>query len=151
MSRRTDRINGLLRQEISQLLSRGIKDPRLNGVISITQVQTSSDLRNARVFLSVMGDKKTKETALDGIQSAAAFLRRELRGRLKMRYVPFLKFSLDDSMENADYVLQLMDQLHTEPSLAADTNTDINLNTKTDADTAELARYNGPLAFPSDG
>ena len=151
MSRRTDRINGLLRQEISQLLSRGIKDPRLNGVISITQVQTSSDLRNARVFLSVMGDKKTKETALDGIQSAAAFLRRELRGRLKMRYVPFLKFSLDDSMENADYVLQLMDQLHTEPSLAADTNTDINLNTKTDADTAELARYNGPLAFPPGG
>jgi ribosome-binding factor A len=161
MSRRTDRINGLLRQEISQLLSRGIKDPRLNGVISITQVQTSSDLRNARVFLSVMGDKKTKETALDGIQSAAAFLRRELRGRLKMRYVPFLKFSLDDSMENADYVLQLMDQLHTEPSLAADTNTDINLNlnldlntktnAKTNADTVELARYNGPLAFPSDG
>ena len=54
-------------------------------------------------------------------------------------------------MENADYVLQLMDQLHTEPSLAADTNTDINLNTKTDADTAELARYNGPLAFPPGG
>ena len=155
MSRRTDRINGLLRQEISQLLSRGIKDPRLNGVISITQVQTSSDLRNARVFLSVMGDKKTKETALDGIQSAAAFLRRELRGRLKMRYVPFLKFSLDDSMENADYVLQLMDQLHTEPSLAADTNTNLDLNTKTnaktDADTVELARYNGPLAFPPGG
>jgi ribosome-binding factor A len=153
MSRRTDRINGLLRQEISQLLSRGIKDPRLNGVISITQVQTSSDLRNARVFLSVMGDKKTKETALDGIQSAAAFLRRELRGRLKMRYVPFLKFSLDDSMENADYVLQLMDQLHTEPSLAANTDINLNLdlNTKTDADTAELARYNGPLAFPPGG
>ena len=109
MSRRSDRINGLLRQEISMLLSREIKDPRLTGVISITQVQTSSDLRNARVFVSVMGDDETKNAALAGIQSAATFLRRSLRDRLKLRYVPFLKFSLDESMEDADAVLRIMD------------------------------------------
>ena len=134
MSRRTDRINGLLRQEISQLLSREIKDPRLLGVISITQVRTSSDLRNARVFLSVMGDQETKETALDGIQSAAAFLRRELRDRLKLRYVPFLRFSLDDSMENADAVLRIMD--------------DIRDTADADAPGQLLSDYQGPLAFP---
>ena len=61
MSRRADRINGLLRQEISVLLSREIKDPRLSGVISITQVETTSDLRNAHVYVSVMGRRGHQE------------------------------------------------------------------------------------------
>ena len=111
MSRRTDRINELLRQEISQLLARQIKDPRLRGVISITEVQTSADLRNARVLLSVMGDEETKRIALDGIQSAATFLRRELRDRISLRYTPFLKFSLDETLAQADHVLQIMDHI----------------------------------------
>lgn len=116
MSRRTDRINELLRQEISQLLARQIKDPRLRGVISITEVQTSADLRNALVLLSVMGDEETKRSALDGIQSAATFLRRELRDRISLRYTPFLKFSLDESLEQADQVLQIMDHIRDDES-----------------------------------
>jgi ribosome-binding factor A len=115
MSRRIDRINGLLRQEISQLLSRQIKDPRLRGIITITQVQTSGDLRTARVFLSVMGDTETQHSALEGIQSAAAFLRRELRERLTFRYVPFLSFVLDDSLERGDHLLQIIDHISSDP------------------------------------
>ena len=111
MSRRTDRIDALLRQEISQLLSRQINDPRLAGVISITRVETSTDLRNARVFLSVLGDQAAKQAALAGIQSASAFLRHELRDRLTMRYVPFLEFVLDESIERSDRLLQMMDRL----------------------------------------
>ena len=111
MSRRTDRIDALLRQEISQLLSRQVKDPRLAGVISITRVETSTDLRNARVFLSVLGDQAAKQAALAGIQSASAFLRHELRDRLTMRYVPFLEFVLDESIEKSDRLLQMMDRL----------------------------------------
>lgn len=137
MSRRSDRINGLLRQEISNLLSREIKDPRLTGVISITQVQTSSDLRNARVFVSVMGDDETKRAALAGIQSAATFLRRSLRDRLKLRYVPFLKFSLDETMEDADAVLRLMDGFQEEGAISADTES--------------LPTYSGPLSFSKRG
>ena len=137
MSRRSDRINGLLRQEISVLLSREIKDPRLNGVISITQVETSSDLRNARVFVSVMGDDDTKDAALDGIRSAATFLRRSLRDRLKLRYVPFLKFSLDQSMADADAVLRLMDGMQDVPIVATDVET--------------LPTYSGPLSFSERG
>ena len=114
MSRRVDRINGVLRQEISQLLSRQIKDPRLNALVTITQVETSNDLRTARVFLSVLGDRKTRESALEGIQSAATFLRRELRDRLTLRYTPFLTFVLDDSLENADHLLRLMDRIQEE-------------------------------------
>lgn len=112
MPRRVDRINVVLREEISQLLSRQIKDPRLRGVISITHVITARDLRTAEVYVSVMGDEETKRLALDGIQSAATFLRRELRDRLTLRHTPFLKFSLDESLEQADQVLHLMDQIN---------------------------------------
>ena len=134
MTRRADRINGLLRQEISLLLSREIKDPRLNGIISITEVQTSSDLRNARVFVSVLGDQDTKDAALDGIQSAASFLRRSLRDRLKLRYVPFLKFALDETIEDADALLRVMDRLQDEPAEIPDLK--------------PLPTYSGPLSFP---
>jgi ribosome-binding factor A len=111
MPRRLDRVNELLRTEISQLLARQIKDPRLSGVITVTRVSASNDLRTARVYISVMGDAETKRTALDGIQSAASFLRRELRGRITMRHTPFLTFDLDESMEEADRILRLMDSL----------------------------------------
>lgn len=133
MSRRADRINGLLREEISLLLSREIKDPRLDGLISITRVDTSSDLRNARVFLSVMGDQASKDSALEGIQSAASFLRRSLRDRLKLRYVPFLKFAIDESIEDADTLLRLMDQIQDRPS--------------TPDHPPEAPAYNGPISF----
>jgi ribosome-binding factor A len=111
MSRRTDRVNEQLREEISTLLARQIKDPRLKGVISITRVVTSGDLRSARVFISVMGGEETKKAALDGIQSAASFLRRELRDRINMRHTPFLTYELDDSLEEADQVLRLMNKI----------------------------------------
>jgi len=134
MSRRVDRINVLLRQEISQLLSRQIKDPRLTGVISITQVKTSGDLRSARVYVSVMGDQETKQQALAGIQSAAAFLRRELRDRLTLRYVPFLSFVLDETIENADQLLRLMDQIQE--------------SRPTTTSAGDPRPYQGPLTFP---
>ena len=137
MSRRADRINGLLRQEISVLLSREIKDPRLSGVISITQVETSSDLRNAHVYVSVMGDEDTKSAALDGIKSAATFLRRSLRDRLKLRYVPFLKFSLDESIEDADSLLRMMDSIQDDA--------------RPQTDTEDLPTYSSPLSFSHRG
>ena len=111
MSRRTDRINEQLREEISMLLTRSIKDPRLNGIISITRVISSGDLRSARVYISVMGNRQTKRDALAGIQSAASFLRRELRDRINMKHTPFLTYDLDDSLEEADQLLRLMNQV----------------------------------------
>ena len=137
MSRRVDRINGVLRQEISQLISRQINDPRLNAFVTITQVETSSDLRTARVFLSVMGDRETRDRALDGIQSAATFLRRELRDRLTLRYTPFLTFVLDDSLENADHLLRLMDRIQMEPP--------------PEESQVGGQPYEGPLSFPNAG
>ena len=117
MSRRVDRINGLLREEISRLLSREIKDPRLSGLLTITQVRTSPDLRNAKVYLSVLGNDEANTTALQGIQSAATFLRKQLRERLRLKYVPFLTFEIDDSMETSDHIFRLMDQARQESDL----------------------------------
>ena len=111
MTRRTDRINGLLRQEISHLVARDLRDPRLTGVVSITQVDTSADLRHARVFVSVLGTADQKETVLKGISSAAGFMRKEMRGRLSLKYIPELTIVLDESLEEADYMSQLMDRM----------------------------------------
>jgi ribosome-binding factor A len=111
MTRRTDRINGLLRQEISKLLSHELNDPRLSGVVSITQVETSSDLRRARVYVSVLGDQQVKNTVLSGINSATGFMRRELGGRLTLKYIPELSFVLDESLDEAQHIFNVMDHL----------------------------------------
>ena len=111
MSRRTDRINGLLRQEISQLLSRDLNDPRLSGVVSITRVETSADLRVSKVYVSVLGGPDDKESVLKGISSAGGFIRREMRDRLSLKYIPDLRFTLDESMEEAQHIQRLMDRL----------------------------------------
>ncbi len=116
MSRRVDRVNELLRLEISQLLARQVKDPRLSGVITITEVRAAPDLRTALVLVSVMGDDETKKTALAGIQSAAKFMRRELRERVSLRYVPFLSFILDDSLESSDRLTGMLNQIHLDQS-----------------------------------
>ena len=117
MSRRTDRINEQLREEISTLLTRQVKDPRLNAVISITRVVSSGDLRSARVYISVMGNQETREAALAGMRSAASYLRRELRARINMKHTPFLSYQLDDSLEEADQVLRLMNRVKPEDEM----------------------------------
>ena len=114
MSRRTDRINEQLREEISTVLARQIKDPRLNSVISITRVESSSDLRSARVYISVLGNDKQRKEALDGLQSAASFLRHEIRDRINMKHTPFMTYLLDDSIQEADHLLRLLNDVKSE-------------------------------------
>ena len=109
--RRMERVNGLLREEIADLLSSQVNDPRLRGIITITQVRTATDLRSARVYVSVMGAEAVRQEALAGIQSSASYLRRELRSRVSLRHVPFLTFQLDDAMLEANRLMQLIDDL----------------------------------------
>lgn len=109
--RRIERVNGLLREEISALIASQVNDPRLRGLVTITQVRTASDLRTARVYVSVMGDEAIRQEALAGIQSSATFLRRELRDKVSLRYIPFLRFVLDDAMVEADRLMRIIDEL----------------------------------------
>ena len=111
MTRRTERLNHLLRQEITDLLQREAKDPRLSAMVSVTRVSVSSDLRYAKVFISVLGTEEEKKGVLAGLHAASGFLRRELSGRLSIRYTPELSFFYDDTMEQAGRVIQLIDEV----------------------------------------
>lgn len=113
MSRRTERLNHLLRQEITELLQREAKDPRLSAMVSVTHVSVSPDLHYAKVFISVLGTEEEKKGVLAGLHAASGFLRRELSSRLSMRYTPELSFSYDDTMEQAGKVIQLIQQVST--------------------------------------
>ncbi len=114
MKRRTLRVNGLIRQEISELLKRQVNDPRLSGLVTVTEVATSADLRHARVFVSIMGTDEEKEQALQGLSAASGFFRRELRQRLTLRYIPELYFQRDNSMEHGAHILDLIKQVTTQ-------------------------------------
>jgi len=149
MSRRIERVNELLRQEISRLLTLQVKDPRLDGVITITRVTTSSDLRNARVFLSAMGDEETKQTALAGIRSAATFIRRELRSRVSLRYTPFLSFELDLAQEEANHILDIIDGIRNNTSQVPLTPSSGERSNKSSRNLPNPDdNYTGPLSFP---
>lgn len=108
-SRRIERINHLLRQEIADLLTREVKDATLHeAMISITDVETSPDLRNAKVYFSVYGDEETVEAARQHLRRASGFLHHNLKERLDLRHTPHLDFVLDQSLERGDRIMRLM-------------------------------------------
>ncbi len=114
MTRRTERVNELLREEISALLLKGTKDPRLAHMVTITAVEVASDLKTAKVFVSVLGTEEEKKEVMEGLTSAARFLRRELTGRLSLRYTPDLYFRMDDSIERGSRILQILKEIEPE-------------------------------------
>ena len=111
MAHRIERVNSLIRQEISQLLQRQVKDPRLGNFITVTEVSTSPDLKYAKVFVTRLGSEEEKRETLSVLASASGFFRRELARRLKLRYTPELSFQWDDSIERGDHLLQLIDDV----------------------------------------
>ena len=114
MAHRIERVNSLIRQEISRLLQRQVKDPRLGNFIAVTEVSTSADLKYAKVFVSSIDPEGEKQETLNALASASGFFRRELARRLKLRYTPVLSFQWDDSIERGDHLLQLIDGVTTE-------------------------------------
>ena len=115
MARRMERVNQLLREELSHLAQRQLKDPRLGALMTITEVDVSPDLRHARVYVSVMGEADEQQAAIEALSAAAGFLRRGLRGRLKLRNIPDLHFHHDRAMEHGSHLLNLIDQTNAAP------------------------------------
>ncbi len=111
MTRRTERLSSLLRQEISELLRSQVNDPRLSSLISVTKVLVSPDLRQAKVLVSVLGTEAQKNEVLSGFTAASGFLRWKLAQRLTLRRIPELSFGADDSIEQGAKVLKLINQL----------------------------------------
>jgi ribosome-binding factor A len=105
--KRLDRVNQLIKEEISTLLQRELKDPRL-GFVTVTEVETSKDLRQAKVFVSVLGDDKQWSASLAALRSARGFVYNWLRHHLDLRVTPDIEFRADHSMEHAARIQSLL-------------------------------------------
>jgi ribosome-binding factor A len=110
MTQRTERVDELLRQEIGALLAKEVADPRI-GFATITDVETSPDLRHAKVWVSVIGQKGDRDETLRALQNAMPFIRHELGRRLRIRRIPDLHVRIDDSAERGTRVLHLLSEL----------------------------------------
>ena len=108
-SKRIVTINNEIQRELSDLI-RGLKDPRVQTMLSITRVDTTSDLRYAKVHISVLEESRENE-AMKGLRSAGGWLRRELGQKLQLRYTPELVFELDDSLKYGAHMYDLLSRL----------------------------------------
>ncbi len=110
-SNRIGRINEEIQRELSDLL-RNLKDPRVQAtMISVTRVETTPDLRYAKIYVSFLDKTKAKE-AIKGLKSAGGYLRRELSAALQLRYTPELQWQEDDSITRGAYMLDLLNSLN---------------------------------------
>ena len=109
-TQRQERVARLLREEISEIARRQLKDPRL-GMVSITEVVVAADLRQAQVYVSALGNEQARKEALQALQGAAGFIQGELGRSIRLRHIPHLQFRDDPSLSRGDRVLDLMDQL----------------------------------------
>ena len=109
--KRASRVGDLIHREISEMLIRRIKDPRVS-LVTITRVAISDDLKLARVYFSVMGTAEDRERSLQGLNSAKGYIKREVGKRLHLRYVPDIVFRFDQSVEYADHIDRLFKDLH---------------------------------------
>jgi len=105
--RRADRVAEAVREVIAELLLRDIKDPRI-GMVTLTTVEFSDDLKHARVYFSCVGDDAARERSLKGLRSAAGFIRAQVTRRLGLRYAPDLTFLFDPSLEVAERLATLL-------------------------------------------
>jgi ribosome-binding factor A len=109
--RRIDRIEEQFRIELSEIIEREIQDPRV-GLTTVTAVKVSPDLHHCRVFVTVLGDDAQRKKALEGLRSAASFIRRSLSKRLHhMRRIPELSFDYDEAVEKGIRIEALLDQI----------------------------------------
>lgn len=111
MTTRTERLADLIRDEVARLLLREVKDPRI-GFVTLTGAKVTPDLRQARVYVSVLGDEKTREAALEGLRHSAPFIQRALFRNLRLRHSPAILFEIDDSLERGERIERVLQQLH---------------------------------------
>jgi ribosome-binding factor A len=109
--RRRERLASVIEEVVSELLLREIKDPRVAGMTSITRVDVTADVRQAKIYVSVMGDEATRQGTVRALEHAAGFIRTKLGEELTIRHVPAITFQLDRSLEEGDRVLALINQV----------------------------------------
>jgi ribosome-binding factor A len=116
--KRADRVSDQMKQEIADILMRKIKDPRI-GFVTITDVEVTDDLKNAKVFVSIYGGDK--ETTLKGLKSASPFIRAELGRRMRLKFVPEILFRFDSTVEKGAHIMELLREIEQEEKEKKDT------------------------------
>ncbi len=118
---RKEKINKLLKQELSSLIFKEIKDPRIKGIITVTEVEIATDLKNAKVYVSIFGiNEKEKARCLKGLQNSNNFLKYRLSKELKLRYTPELEFIYDNSIEKGFNIIDKLDNIKIRSKTSAD-------------------------------
>ena len=111
MSTRTERVSDLVKDEISRLLLREMRDPRI-GFVTITGVTASPDLKSLRVFVSILGEPAARENSLRALNHASGFFRRALFHNLGLRHAPTVTFRLDDSLDRGERIDKVLRHIH---------------------------------------
>lgn len=106
---RMRRVNEAVREVLSKRLAEGLKDPRI-GFVTVTSVDTTPDLRQARVFVSVLGDEHVRESTLAGLDSSHGLLQRTLASELRLKHTPTLQFVYDESIDRGMRITELLDE-----------------------------------------
>jgi ribosome-binding factor A len=113
-SHRIERVNTLIRREISEIIQHHLRDPRLGEFVAVTAVETTADLKFAKVFVSSIGGQQEEARTLGVLNAAAGYLRSELAKNVRLRHTPELSFHWDNSIEHGDRILRLLDQVSAE-------------------------------------
>ncbi len=110
MSKRSERVGELLREEINEVIRREINNPKL-GFITITQVKVTNDLQHAKVYYSVYGTEKDKKETSEILKASSSFIRRQIGGRVRLRYTPHIEFFYDRIPEDASHITDLLEKI----------------------------------------
>ena len=105
------RVNQLIKQALGEILLNELKDPKI-GFCTVTEVEVANDLRSAWVRVSVLGNEKEKQDALERLQHAAGYINRLLRSKVELRYTPRLNFKLDSSLDHAFKIEKIIQEIH---------------------------------------
>ncbi len=108
-SRRIERLSEAIKQEVSKIILYELNDPRIS-FITVTKAEMSSDLRRAKVYISIIGDAPSQRKTLQGLEHAKGFIQGEVGARLQIRYTPILTFCLDESVKRSMHISKLIDE-----------------------------------------
>lgn len=111
--RRIARVEHLLQRELSGIIQRELKDPRV-GFVTVTGMKVSADLRHAKAYVSIMGEEEEKENTMEGLRSAAGYIQRELGARVRLKFLPHIEFIRDDSTDYGFHIEGILKKIEEE-------------------------------------
>lgn len=110
---RVEKLQELIKQEVGKMLLTDLKDPRI-GFVTVTHVDVTGDLREAKIFVSIMGNEEQVKDSWQGLQSSIGFIRREIGKRIRLRFTPTIAFALDTSLDYSEHIQKLLLQIEKE-------------------------------------